>query len=303
MFFGMSFIGSANSNFASPIYRDDIDYVEIKNGIFDDLYLTANITDNYTATIPTIWDYDTILHANFNGNLFAGNSDFTVETTSHLRVKRRKKGTYKWTTLFEIPVNKKEDFSFTRIDKYARGKTNYEYAIVPVLNNTEGNYNISNIETLFEGIFIVDANKIYHSKYNIEPINTKRSNPSTIVVPIDREYPFVVTNGVTKKSNSSKITATFIEESVDGEDTAFNFERAWEYRDGFKDWLLNGLPKIIKYDDGRMWLVMITGDIDDDNDGHWDNVKTTFEFTETGNCESNNDLYNNGLIDVYMNGE
>ncbi len=302
MFFGMSFIGSTNSNFASPIYRDDVDYVEVKNGIIDDLYLTANITDSYTTSIPTIWDYDTILHAQFNGNLFAGNSDFTVETTSHLRVKRRKKGTYKWTTLFEIPVNKKEDFSFTRIDKYARGKTNYEYSIVPVLNNTEGNYNISNIETLFEGIFIVDANKIYHSKYNIEHINPKRQKPSTVVVPIDRQYPFVVSNGEVNYY-SGEIKATFIEESTSGDDTVLNFERAWEYRDGFKDWLLNGIPKIIKYDDGRMWLVMITGDIDEESEGHWDNVKTTFGFTEIGDCESNNDLYHNGLIDVYMDGE
>ncbi|MDD3267229.1 MAG: hypothetical protein PHC75_08655 [Burkholderiales bacterium] len=302
MFFGMSFIGSTNSNFASPIYRDDVDYMEVKNGIIDDLYLTANVTDAYTTEIPTIWDYDTILHAKFEGDLFAGNADFSMNTVSHLRVKRRKKGTYKWVTLFEIPINKKEDFNFTKTDRYARGKTEYEWAIVPVLNGTEGNYNIASLTTSFEGIFIVDANKIYHSKYNIGHINPKRQKPSTVVVPIDRRYPFVISNGEVNYY-SGEIKATFIEESVDGEDTAFNFERAWEYRDGFKDWLLNGSPKIIKYDDGRMWLVMVTGDIDEETDGHWDNVKTTFGFTEIGDCESNQDLYNNGLIDVYMDGE
>lgn len=299
-FFGMHFIGSQNSNFYSPTNIKNINNIEIKNGIFDDIHISEETNSKYTTDIPTIWDYDTVFHAKFNGDLFAGNSDFSINTVSHLRVKRREVGTYKWTTLFEIPIIKKEDFNFTKTDRYARGKTNYEYTIVPVLNGTEGNYNIASIKTDFEGLYIVDRNKLYHAVLNIDYINPKRQKPSTIIVPIDRKYPFAISNGSTNYS-SGDIKATFVEEKDNG--CGWEFERAWEYRDGFKDWLLNGMPKILKYEDGRMWMIMVTGDIDEEADGHQDNVKTSFGFTEIGNADSNQDLYDNGFIDANMNGE
>ena len=54
-----------------------------------------------------------MLHAKMNGTTYAGNADFSVNNTTNILVKRRKKGEFKWFTLFDIPANKASDYEFT----------------------------------------------------------------------------------------------------------------------------------------------------------------------------------------------
>ena len=96
-------------------------------------------------------------------------------------------------------------------------------------------------------------------------------------------------------------TPIFFKDALDG--YYWDTKNSWEYREELKNWLFNGMPKILKYDDGRMWIISIVGDISDSADGHRENIKTTFEFAETGNPEKNKDLFYGGLIDSYIEGE
>ncbi|MEG0900160.1 MAG: hypothetical protein RSF40_10690, partial [Oscillospiraceae bacterium] len=62
-------------NFA-PTSVENITKTKLENGIFDDFYVTSDVTSPYSTTIPTMWDFMTIMQANFNGNINAGNVDF-----------------------------------------------------------------------------------------------------------------------------------------------------------------------------------------------------------------------------------
>ena len=300
LFLGTTFTGMKHSFDATPPKIKSGDRVELSNGIFDELYLTKEADSPYSTSVPEMWDFDTLIHANFSGNLFAGNADFSLETTSHLRLKRRRKNGGKWITLLEKPIYALEDFMFTYIDRYVRSNSVYEYAVVSVLNGIEGSYNIGEIETGFDGLYLVDKEKIYRSIMNIDSVDTTRNKPSAVVVTIDRIYPFVISNGISDYEEGT-VSATFIPMGEDG--CSFTYDNAWEYREGLKKWLFNGKPKVIKHEDGRMWLVSIGNSISENERNHPDNVVTSFKFTEVGEPESNSDLYNNGFIESYVKGE
>ena len=71
-----------------------------------------------------------------------------------------------------------------------------------------------------------------------------------------------------------------------------------QYREDVKTWLNNKCPKILKFHDGRIWLIGITGEISDNGDDHNDIRKLSFEWTEIGNVKDIETLYNCGLSDV-----
>lgn len=64
------------------------------------------------------------------------------------------------------------------------------------------------------------------------------------------------------------------------------------------DWLTNGSPKILKIEDGRIWMVVVSSDVKASNSEHPDKVTLSFDFTEVGNVNSNDDMLNNGFVNV-----
>ncbi len=295
IFSGTTFTGCRHTLDATATNITGMTRLTVKKAVFDDLFITKNTAGEYTLNIPEIWDYDTVLHAEFNGDLFAGNTKFTTETVSHLRIKRREKGSFDWLTLYELPIAKEEDFHFIKYDRLARSGVEYEYAIVPSKNGTEGNMNVSSILSAFEGIFIIDSAQIFHTILNVDPPSPARRKDSNVVSTLDGKYPYTVANSALNYDTGS-LSATFIEE--DASPQGFNAANGWRYRQRFKDFLFNGKPKILKYGDGRMWLAAISGDITETANGHEQNVITTFTWNECGDAENNRDLFNAGFTDV-----
>ena len=80
----------------TPTGIRNINYVELKNGIYDDLYITkaTDFEIKYDDESIFVWDFDTILWAQFNNTTNAGNVDWSVNDVSHLLLKSRKIGTY-----------------------------------------------------------------------------------------------------------------------------------------------------------------------------------------------------------------
>lgn len=289
-------LGYTNSGDYVPTQITDINSIKEENCVSDDLFITKN-TDALLSDYSTTWDFDTVLHAKYQGNLLAGNVDFTLSICSAMRIKMREKGTYDWTNLFEVPITKEEDLTFERFTSYCRGnQTEYEFAIIPILNGMEGNYNINSVISNFNDLFVVDSSESFYA--NTVQISPVRHRNTSIISPLNSKYPVVISNNNNNYTEGT-ITGLFIQ-NVNG-----NFDKVGmrKYRESFKNFLYNGLPKIIKYQNGDMWLVQITGDITDDTShaNCEDYTKSQFKFTEVGDVTDNDTLYDMGLVDYNPN--
>ena len=292
IFMGTTFCGGVNSLSITPSNASNINDITLKNGVIDDLHITRDTSYAFTTTPPD-WDYDTILHALFNGNLHAGNVDFSIEQCSAIRIKRRKKGEFQWMTLFEIPIEKVEDFNFERFDYLVRANVEYEYGFFAILNDIEGSPDINSIECKFDGVFIVGRDKIFNTLLDIEH-SEKRNRPVGVINTIDKKYPITVSNG-NNNYYSGNVKGTFVE--LDKTTCEFNFEDSWKYREKLDEFLYDGESKILKFDRGQMWLVNIVDRQPDTNNGHPDFVTSEFSWVEVGDCENFEDLYDAGLLD------
>ena len=289
-----SFLGYTTSGDSVITNIPDVNSVTQKNTIVDDLFLTKS-TPDISSPIDKTWNFDTILYAMYQDNLLAGNIDFVINTCSEIRVKMRKKNTYSWMTLFEVPITSVEDLSFERFTSYCQGnKTEYEFALVPILNGVEGNYNINSAVSNFDDLFVIDSSGSFYA--NTVQISPVRHRDTSIITPLNSKYPIVISN-TNNNYTDGTITGLFIQ-NINGD---FDKVGMQQYRESFKNFLFNGLPKIIKYHNGDMWLVEITGEITDDtsNANCEDYTKSQFKFTEIGDATDAETLYDNGLIDIY----
>jgi len=298
VFLGNSFFSGQKSLRTTPTNTVELVNVKIENGIYDELYITKNTDLTYSTAITSEWDYNTILHAFFNGTLFAGNVNYMLSQVNSIRVKRRITNTYEWTTLFEVPITKESDLRFTRYDRFAQSGIVYDYASIPVLNNVEGNISSTSVLSEFEGVFIVGKDQTFNTILKTGIVSQK-NRPSSIVTTIGRKRPYVISNGTTNYY-SGTTTGMFLE--TESDNLTWKYTDGWTHRKELMEFLCDGKPKILKYYDGRIWFVSITGSPSEATQDQNDIVITSFEWNETYDYNSTNDLYNSGLIDVNIEG-
>ena len=282
-------------------YRDDkcfnssmvditkINSIILDSGIYDDLFVTKNYNKEITNSSKE-WDFDTILHAMFNNNLLAGNIEFALNTVSSIRIKQREKGKFDWITIYDIPINSIEDLNFVRTYKYCKGNTNYEFAVVPVLNNTiEGNMSIVECESKFTGAYLMERDSSIQMVVNLESTQ-QRNHSSTTIQTLGRTKPFYITNGMSNYESGS-INVVFIQ----FDNCEPNTKTVAKYRKEIYDMLTNKKPKILKFDDGRTYIIGITDAISQSSD--IDIPVSTITWTEIGDIDSEEDLYENDFLD------
>lgn len=294
LFIGRTFCNGRNTLDYTSTDVKNINRAKIQNGIYDDVYASRNIDRGYSVVIPSDWDYDTVLRAKFQNSINAGNIDFILNQLSSIKIKRRVEGTYDWITLFEIPIKNAEDLSFERFDKYGKSKVEYEYSAVPVINDIDGNGKSVKILSEFNGFYITEKEQMFGTILDID-IETQKNRPNTVLNPASRKYAYVVSNG---QSNYYGGTSSGVFIECDDNTHEFKVQEGWKYREQFMEFLQNGKSKILKYDDGRMWIISVTDTPTESTDGHPDKIKTTFNWVETDDCSSGSALFNNNFIDV-----
>ena len=290
MFMGLYYCGSKEAMSSTPTNINDVTYISISNGIYDELFGTDNSNIEMLNTSKT-WDFDTRFFAKFQGNLMAGNVDYAASIVSSVRIKRRKNDEHKWFTMFEIPIETNDDFEFELEDRYAQGSQEYYYAIVPVVEHVEGNINKNSIRSEFNNYFILDKDIAYPIIFNTN-LNIELNKNIGIVNTLGRKYPFVISNGMSQyKTGTLKFS---LAQMIDCE---ININNGYNYRTQFEEWMLNGKPKILKDWTGQIYMMEITSSIPIDYT-YYDLPSYQIQFTEIGNPLDENDLYNNNFINV-----
>ena len=303
LFLGSTFLcGDVMSVPYTPTAIENIDYIEIGDAYFDDLYTTKNTSAELTEKPPEEWDFDTILHAKFNGNTLAGNVDWSLNTVSNILIKRRKTDDYQWITLSVHEINSIEDFDIKFQDMTGADSVKYQYAAVPILNGIEGRYSYVDVECKNNFLVIADEDEIWSTIITDGYCDSVSNAPSSTLVTMNDKYPTIVRNTCAEYETVT-VTANFVPTTIDEETGCMSFDIDNDnnsvytrYSKDFKAFLNNGKTKLLKNIDGRAWLCYVTTPPSDSADGHYKNRKITFGVTELGDIEKEEDLYDAGLI-------
>ena len=297
-FIGYDFYSDGNALNNAPSAVSNIIDTKLTNGIFDHLNLTKNTNIVPSTDIPQIWDYDTILNADFGGNLNAGNIGFLISQITSIKIKRRVKGTFDWIVLTQIPINSIEDLTFVFTDRLNANEIEYEYAFVPMLNDIEGNYITNSILSKFNGVFIGDSDSIYKLYYDVSYGTNKRNQSIGTFEPLGKQFPVIVANGLLSYETGT-VSATILNEGYD-KNGILDRKATVQTKDVLKDFLTNRRAKILKDWNGNIWLCIITGSpqVTYKTGSGMGIPQVVFDWTEIGKSDNQDDLYANGLVDI-----
>lgn len=299
-FIGNNILGAdVNTLPLTPTSVKNMTYIVLQNGLFDCLYITKETQSEPTMDCPDEWDFDTIFHADFNNSTSAGNVNWNLNTVSHILIKRRDDVNNRWITIAVKEIKTLEDFTSGIVanDYFNASNTQYEYALLSTLYGTESEYYTTFVDSTFDSIFFAEKNNIVGSPATDGFCDTSRVVPSSTAVTILNRYPTYIRN---TKANYDKGSFKGKFMYLDEETCEFEMEdgERIKFQRRVIDFLSDGMPKLLKHFDGRIWLIQITSDISDTADSTYNNRDISFEWVEIGNYSSEEHLYKSNLSDV-----
>lgn len=298
---GYNFVGGEFACAMTPNAVDKVNYITLQNGIYDDMYLTKDTETPMDKDYPVEWTFDTILHAKFNGNTDAGNiTNVSVRNTSHIILKSRAQGSFIWKTLTTKEIKTKDDFVIDFNDYTVPNSEVMEYALVPIQYGSEGEYIRTKVTMEFISMFLIEHDIVYGTQITDGYCNTTRNIPSANVELLNYRYPVFVRNSLANY-DTGECAGTFL--PIDPETCNMKFDEEYDlerikYQREVMDFIADGVPKILKVPDGRIWIVQITPNPTDSADLTYNDRQISFTWVEVGDVNSEADLYYLGFSDV-----
>lgn len=297
LFLGTTFMGFKGSTLPSTTSINNIDYIQLTNGLFSKAYATKDVTSELTNEISEDWDWDTILYANYeNETTNAGNINWTVETISDLAVKKRIKGNFDWQIIEVKHIETEDDFNFVGEDSYTKSSTEYEYALVPYLNDDPGAYIIKDVYSDFEGIYIIGADQSFNTIATDGYIDTTRNISGNSNVPIHSRYPSYFSYG-DMNYDSGSCSGKFFDTLDDGCHIDIT-DKGYLYKLRLMDFLTDKRPKILKHSDGRIWLIQVMPSPTDTAEGTSKIRNISFDWIQIGEYDNCEHLHDAGLLEL-----
>ncbi len=298
---GDNFVGGELSCALTPTGIKNINYVELKNGIYDDLYITKAIDFELSNECPQEWDFDTILWAKFNGTTNAGNIDWDLDVISHIILKSRTEGNYQWKTIAVKEIKTVDDYIINYPDYFTASGETVEYAVVPVSYGCEGNYATTKAMLKINKMFLIEGNIIWGTEITDGYCDTTRNIPSSTVELLNKRYPIFIRNTVANY-DTGNCKGSFVplvdENSCNlAYDEQHNYQRI-KYQRDFMDFICDSIPKILKLPDGRLWIIQVTPNPTDAANQSYNDRQISWNWVEIGNINSEEDLYYLGLSNV-----
>lgn len=309
---GNSFIGGLNSVSYSPSNVGSVDYIEITNGVYDELLMTKDTEKEINEFYNPIWDFNTVLWTQFNGNTNAGNVDWNTDTVDMLALKVRPLGEYEWSTLLVKDTKTIDDYVID-YNYYMGAKGNqYQFAVVAMLQYSEQTYSIARdinnpnnnyVTQDFEKMFLIENDKVYGTSLTDGNCNTTRNIPSANVELLYHKYPMFVSNTIACY-DTGQCVGTFMPINEQGECVSPDFSAEGDiarvrYQKEVMDFITDRKPKILKMPDGRAWLIQITPSPTDNAKGNlYSNREISFSWVEIGDLNNESDLYYLGFSKV-----
>lgn len=294
VFLGTTFFSGKHALDPTPTKQENITQIALQNGTFDQLFVSKN-TDLTIDNIYDDWNYDTVLNAHYNDTFDAGNSGFSLSNTDVMLVKCREKGSMEWKTIYTKDINAIDDFHLHEAYKYGAANTDYEFMLVSTCNGIENSYVLRECRSEFDGMYICDKDNMYGTIYDLEYMDTTANINNSVLELMNSRYANVISHAETNYESSSA-TGSFLK--INQDNCTVDLKLGTKHREELKKWLTNKKPKILKFYDGRIWLICVVGKPTDVAKGHIDLRQIKFDWVEIGNVNDMEDLYNNNLSDV-----
>ena len=267
--------------------------ISFENGIYDWAYL-SNRPDEFSNSNTVAWSENTLFFASFDKKSLDGSNFQYGNDVSSIKLKRREIGyeNKPWVLVYEYYIND-DILNFIYDDYFARGRnTEFEYSLTPVTTDgVELPCIKTKVRSDFSGAVISDGETSYHILLDPEITETERNRRSSVVTTLNSKYPFIFFGGKSNYTTGAFSGTAIRYLSNDTFDTA---QSHW-YREDMIDWLTNGDPKVLKIEDGRIWMVVVNGNVRASNSEHPDKVTLSFDFTEIGDVNNESDIINQGL--------
>lgn len=213
----------------------------MQNVYYDEIVITgttfADIKDN---TRPE-WSIHTYLLAKFENDLEGGNVSLGGLEITHWKIRRRKITNLNFIDLDIVPTA--QDGNFYYIDRTPVTSVIYEYEVIPLSGDIEGEAFTTQIECNYQHWWITDGEESYPLYANLEVSDITTNMPRHIYEGFD-EFP-IISYG-TQRYQSGRITAWIL----DG-----NAETSKTYRENLIRFLNNKKPKHLKSPKGDVWIV------------------------------------------------
>lgn len=265
--------------FDANISSYDFTEIEAKGLIVDEI--SADLGNKEFTIEKGSWQANTIFLATFNNTLEAGNLSMGGTDVDTLRFKKRKKGELQWLLIDEQPYSKSQ-IAYVVRDRLARSNIEYEYAIVPVVGNVEGEMITNSIVALHEGLWIVDANNSVNIFCEVDYGTITHNTNTNVFELLDNRYPITITGELdyASGSNSGRLLA-----KESWQQHKMDYDAELNLRESVLKFMKNGKPKILKNDKGRYYLI-VAKDIKEEP-YELDNASVTLSFNwiEIGNAE------------------
>ena len=293
--------------FIESPFGEEIDSIKLSNAVYDEIILSSDASLNYLDEYPLEWTDDIQLHATFNGTIIGGGMDYqegdSIEDSAFL-IKRRLVSDISWDIVGYVPGNEivkdRNTIKISYKDVTVIPNEEYEYMVVPMLYGVEtvGSTTDNSTKCSLNGLVIEDQDMSFYTILEAKLSGITQNSGTTIVNPFNSKYPYAFKGG-DKNYVSGTATGMFIPGDIcDYDFDSFN-NTSWKYRKQLREWLCNGKPKILKYYDGRNFIVTINGEVQEDDSEHVMKNIITFNWNEIGTLESFDDLYENGFINYY----
>lgn len=220
----------------------DINYIELKNCIIDELHVRKNTNNVNLAPTKDVWQIDTYIIASFLGNLNAGNVGLSGLPITNFRIKRRRIDDTNSVTLDTIP---RVDGDAHYLDHSARSGISYEYEVIPMSNSIEGLAYSIQVKCEFDYWWLsnIDDGETYPFMANLE-VGDIATNTQRYVYSGFNEFPTIAYGE--EQYQSGSITAILL-------DTLF--ETSFDYRTKVERFINNKKPKYLKSSEGDLWIV------------------------------------------------
>ena len=294
LFLGTTFFSGLHTLDPPAVSVSPITEIKLTNGTFDHLYASKNSEETIEST-HNEWNENTLLSAPFDDSLDAGNSGFSLRNTDIMVVKCREKGSIDWKTIHTKEIKTIDDFKMFYFYRYARSNTDYEFMLASTCNGIENSRVIREVHSDFNGFFVVNQDNAIGTIYTLDGCDITRTASGEAATLLNSQYAKVIHNGA---YNYDTGTATGAFLKTDARDCFADLPGSLSLRKDMMDFLTDKKPKILKWEDGRIWMIDVVGTPTDTMDSHPDLRKITFQFAEIGDVNDPKALYTNGLSPI-----
>jgi len=219
----------------------NINKIEIKNCVCDEIHIREATTGINLSPIKKDWQLDTFLLAQFKNDLEAGNIGLGGLTIDNWKIKRRKIDSTSFVTLGTQSTGIDGNFSY--LDYINRSGIIYEYEVIPMSGDIEGQANTIQVQYELEYWWIGDEIESYPLFLNFEPSDIQTNIQRSIYEGFD-QFPTVSYGNL--KYRSGSITAVLMD---------VNLNVTYNYRNNFEAFINNQKKKHLKSRHGDLMIV------------------------------------------------